>query len=122
MLVSRIFRLITGNSVPQFRLLFGARVCNMAEQLDLKLVLEANEVKDAGGLCQQLYEHGVTALNQFATLSNERLRDWGIVDYDDCGYDNVCDRALPHAQELLRNSTHDLTTIKQQLLVRVRMH
>ena len=92
-------------------------VCRMADQLDLKLVLEANVVKDAGQICQQLYEHGgVRTLEQFASLRKETLREWGIDDY------YVCDSALCHAQELMTISAQDLPSIKQNLLVRARMH
>ena len=90
-----------------------------ADQLDLKLLLEANNVEDAGRQCQQLYEHGVTTLSQFAALSAETLVEWDIAYHT---YNNVCYLALPHAQELLRNSPSDLAAIKQQLLVRARMH
>ena len=93
-----------------------------AEQLDLlKVLLKVNFVEDPGRRCQQLYEHGVTTLSQFAELSVETLVKWGIADNE---YGSVCIRALPHAQALLRDSSHDLelATIKQQLLVRARMH
>ena len=88
------------------------------DQVDLKLLLEANNVEDAGRACQQLHEHGVTTLTRFAELSVGTLREWGIAySYSD----NVCD-ALRHAQRLLRDSSHDLAAIRQQLLVRARMH
>ena len=88
-----------------------------ADQLDLlKLLLEANEVRDRGPVCQQLHEHGVTTLTRFAELSEGTLRKWGITN----GY--VLYSALPHAQRLLRDSSHDLAAIRQQLLVRARMH
>ena len=90
-----------------------------ADQLDLKLLLEANEVKDPGRVCQQLREHGVTTFSQFAALSEETLLVWGIADGY---YDYVCYYALSHAQKLLRNSPLDLAAIRQQLLVRARMH
>ena len=89
----------------------------MADQLDLKLVLEANGVADAGQVCQQLSEHGVTTLQHFATLSKESLLEWAI--YDRYAY--VRDHALPHARKLLA-SREDLFTIKQQLLVRACIH
>ena len=88
-----------------------------ADQLDLlKLLLEANGVQDLRRVCRQLYKHGVTTLRQFAELSEETLVKWDIDDY------NVCRRALPDAQQLLMDSSHDLAAIRQWLLVRARMH
>ena len=88
-----------------------------ADQLDLlKLLLEANEVRDRGPVCQQLHEHGVTTLTRFAELSVETLREWDIDDY------YVRNYALPHAQRLQRDSSHDIAAIRQQLLVSARMH
>ena len=89
------------------------------DQLDLKLLLEANCVEDPGRVHQKLYKHGVTTITRFAGLSVETLLEWGIAHYRT---DNVCYRALSHAQQLLRNSSHDLAAIRQQLLVRARMH
>ena len=48
------------------------------DQVDLKLLLEANRVEDAGPVCQQLHEHGVTTFSQFAELSERTLVEWGI--------------------------------------------
>ena len=89
------------------------------DQVDLKLFLEGNGVKDRARVCQQLHEHGVTTISLFAELSVETLLEWGIATDK---YDNVCYFALPHAQRLLRDSSHDLAAIRQQLLVRARMH
>ena len=89
------------------------------DQLNLKLLLEANAVEDPGRVCQQLYEHGVTTLTQFAELNVETLVEWGIA-YDK--YEDMCYGALPDAQALLRDSSHDFAAIRQQLLVRARMH
>ena len=86
------------------------------DQVDFKLFLEANAVRDPGRACQQLYEHGVTTLTRFAELSEGTLRKWDIDD------PFVWILALPHAQRLLRDSSHDLAAIRQQLLVRARMH
>ena len=88
------------------------------DQVDFKLFLEANHVKYPGRVFQQLHEHGVTTFTGFADLSRQTLREWRITN----DYDRVSDRALPHAQRLLRDSSHDLAAIKQQLLVRARMH
>ena len=88
-----------------------------ADRLDLlKLLLEANDVGDPGRVYQQLHEHGVTTLTRFAELSEGTLREWHIDD------SRVYNRALPHARRLLRDSSHDLAAIRQQLLVRARMH
>ena len=88
-----------------------------ADQLDLlKPLLEVNNVRDCGWVCQQLHEHGVITLTRFAELSEGTLRQWHIYDQQ------VCYSALPHAQQLLRDSSHDLAAIRQQLLVRARMH
>ena len=84
-------------------------------QLDLKLLLEANGVKDAGRVCQKLYEHGVTTLTEFAELSVATLKEWVITEY------SVCTTARRHAQALLVDNSHDLSAIRQQLLVRARM-
>ena len=93
-----------------------------ADQLDLlKLLLEANDVKDRGRVYQQLYEHGVTTLTRFAELSKETLCEWRIASWHRFN-EPVSDRALPHARRLLRDSSHDLAVIRQQLLVRARMH
>ena len=89
------------------------------DQVDFKLFLEANGVEDAGRVCQQLHEHGVTTLTRFAELSMETLLKWGIATRK---YDPVCRYALPDAQALQVDSSHDLAAIRQQLLVRVRMH
>ena len=86
----------------------------MAEQLDVRLVLEANEVRDAGRVCDLLSQHDVSTVKQFSGLTEERLREWGIDDYD------VKYRVLPKAQSLTRElatSPHTLSTVKQQLLV-----
>ena len=88
-----------------------------ADQLDLlKLLLQVNGVRDPGQVCQQLHEHGVTTLTRFAELSWGTLREWGINDW------YVYGNAIPHARRLLRDSSHDLAAIRQQLLVRARMH
>ena len=87
------------------------------DQLDLlKTLLDGNYVRDPGRRCQQLHEHGVTTINQFAELSVETLLEWDITDV------YVRDSALPHAQRLLVDSSHDLAAIRQQLMVRARMH
>ena len=87
------------------------------DQLDLKLLLEANRVEDPKRVFQLLYEHGVTTLTEFAELSVETLtlREWDINDY------HVFNWALPHAQRLLVDSSPDLAAIRQQLLVRPHM-
>ena len=109
-------------SVPQFDRFSTAVSVDMAQldHVDLKLLLEANAVEDAGRVCQQLHEHGVTTLTRFAELSEGTLREWGIVTYD--FFDRVSYYALPYAQQLLEDSSHNLAAIRQQLLVRVRMH
>ena len=86
----------------------------MAEQLDLRIVLEGYGVSDAGRVCDLLSEHGVRTVQQFTALTKERLREWGIDDW------NVYGRVLPSAQSLTRQlatSPHTLSTLKQQLLV-----
>ena len=86
----------------------------MAEQLDLRLLLEANGVRDAGRVCDLLSLHGVRTVQQFSALMEERLRGWGIDNY------YVLYEALPDAQSLTRElatSPHTLSTLKQQLLV-----
>ena len=83
----------------------------MAHQLDLKLVLEAIGVNNAGQVCQQLYSaHGVSTLQQSAALS-----EWNIADRHLRSY------VLTRARELM-TSTQDFATLEQQLLVRSRMH
>ena len=85
------------------------------EELDLlKLLLEANNVRNPGWVCQQLHHHGVTTLTRFAELSMGMLYKWGMYD--------VYDNALSHAQRLLVDSSQDFAAIRQQLLVRARMH
>ena len=87
------------------------------DQLDLlKLLLEANDVGEPRLVCQRLYEHGVTTITKFAELSVEKLEEWDIAAI------GVLYGALPHARRLLRDSSHDLAAIRQQLLVRARMH
>ena len=86
------------------------------DQVDFKLFLEANAVRDPGRVCQQLHDHGVTTLTRFAELSWHTLYKWHIIDY------HVYNRLISHAQALLRDSSHDLAVIRQQLLVRARMH
>ena len=87
-----------------------------ADQLDLlKLLLEVNSVGDPGRLCEQLYEHGVTTLSHFAALREGTLEEWDVAYY-------YVYSALSHARELLRDSSHDLAAIRQELLVRARMH
>ena len=88
-----------------------------ADQLDvLKLLLEVNGVEGPGRVCQKLHDHGVTTFTEFAELSVETLRKWGITN------EYVCYDARFHAQRLLADSSHDLAAIRQQLLVRARMH
>ena len=92
---------------------------DQADQLDLlKLLLEANNVEDPVPVCQQLDEHGVTTLTRFAELSWRTLVEWRIA-YSEYSY--VCG-VLRHAQRLLVVSSHDLAAIRQQLMVRARMH
>ena len=91
----------------------------MSEQLDLRLVLEASSVEDAGRVCDLLSKHGVRTVQQFTALTKERLRKWGIRDW------NVYHHALPKAQSLTRElatSPHTLSTLKQQLLVSQSQH
>ena len=86
----------------------------MAEQLDLRLVLEASSVEDAGRVCDILSLYGVRTAQQFTALTKEWLRKRGIRDW------NVHHHALPDAQSLTREletSPHTLSTLKQQLLV-----
>ena len=86
----------------------------MAEQLDMRLVLEANAVKDAGLVCDLLSEHGVRTVEQFSAVVKESLDEWGIDDL------NVHCYALPDAQSFTRElatSPHHLSTVKQQFLV-----
>ena len=85
----------------------------MAEQLDLGLLLEANGARNAVQACDLLSGHGVRTVQQFSTMTKERLREWGIDDY-------VRNSALRDAQSLTRELTtspHTLSTVKQQLLV-----
>ena len=90
------------------------------DQLDLKLFLEADDVRDPVLVYQQLYEHGVTTITEFAELSVETLLEWNIANSE---YDTVCLYALPHARRLLVDScSHDLAAIRQELMVRARMH
>ena len=85
--------------------------------MNVRLVLEANEVKDAGQVCDLLSEHGVRNIQQFSAMTKERLREWGI------NNSFVYHYALPAAQSLthkLTTSPHtldQLSTLKQQLLV-----
>ena len=86
----------------------------MAEQIDVRLVLETNEVEDAGRVCDLLSKRGVRTIQQFSALTEERLLEWGIDDSD------VYDEALEDAQSLthkLASSPRTLSTVKQQLLV-----
>ena len=86
----------------------------MAEQLDLRVVLEANQVKYAGQVCDLLSALGVRTVEQFSAMTKERLREWGINDY------HVYSWALDDAQSLTDEqvtSPHRLSTVKQQLLV-----
>ena len=91
-----------------------------ADQLDLlKLLLEANDVRDPEWACQKLHEHGVTTITEFAELSADTLYKWDIASDE---YDLVGISALPHARTLLVDSPNDLAAIRQELLVRARMH
>ena len=86
----------------------------MAEQIDVRLVLEANRVWDAQRVGDLLLEHDVRTVEQFSALSEERLREWDIHS------SNVYRAALRNAQSLtheLATSPHTLSTVKQQLLV-----
>ena len=86
----------------------------MADQMNLRLVLEANIVEDAGRVCDLLSERGVRTVQQFSAMTVKRLREWGIDDY------YVRNNALRAAQSLtqeLATSPHRLSTLKQQLLV-----
>ena len=89
----------------------------MAEELDLRLVLEANRVENAGRVCYLLSRLGaVRTVQQFSrsAVTGERLQEWGIKDY------RVYYHALPEARSLTRElatSPHTLSTLKQRLLV-----
>ena len=86
----------------------------MAEQLDVRLVLETNYVEEAGRVCDLLSQLGVKTVQQFSTMTEKRLLEWGIDDY------NVYHFARHEAQSLTRElatSPHTLPTVKQQLLV-----
>ena len=84
----------------------------MAEQLDVRLVLETTDgVRDAGRICDLLSQHGVRTVKQFSAVTHERLHKWGINDYYS---------ALFKARSLTRELAtipHTLPTVKQQLLV-----
>ena len=88
----------------------------MAEQLDVRLVLEATYgVRNVGRVYDLLSEHGVRTVEQFSVLTSDRLLEWGIDDY------YVRNYARPDAQTLtqeLATSPQSLSTVKQQLLVR----
>ena len=87
-----------------------------ADQVDLlELLLEVQDVEDHVLVCRQLHERGVTTITRFAALSAETLREWDIDDY-------YVHSALSHARQLLLDSSRDLAAIRQQLLVRARMH
>ena len=86
----------------------------MAEQLDLRLVLETSEVDNAGRVCDLLSEHGVRTVEQFSAMTKERLREWGI--NADWHYDSALRKAQSLTRELA-TSPHTLSTLKQQLLV-----
>ena len=86
----------------------------MAEQLDVRLVLETNYVENAGRVCDLLSQHGVRTVQQFSAMTERKLREWGINNW------RVYDYALPAAQSLTRKlatSPHTLSTVEQQLLV-----
>lgn len=95
----------------------------MDEHLDVKLVLETNDVRDVERWCELLSRHGVGTVQQLSAWTGNRLiecaREWGIDDYYVRYY------ALPKAQKLtqeLVTSPQNLATIRQELLVRARMH
>ena len=87
------------------------------DQVDFKLFLEANGVQ----VSQKLYEHGVTTIIELAKLSRQTLEEWDLAE-NSYFYENGYTRALSNAQRLLRDSSHDLAAIRQELLVRARMH
>ena len=85
------------------------------DQVDFKLFLEANGIR----VSQKLYEHGVTTITELAKLSRQTLEEWDLAnDWSE----NEYTRALSNAQRLLRVSPHDLAAIRQEVLVRARMH
>ena len=84
------------------------------DQVDFELFLEVNNVR----VSQKLYEHGVTTITELAKLSRQTLEEWDLAER----YDNKYAGALSDAQRLLRDSSHDLAAIRQELLVRARMH
>ena len=86
----------------------------MAEPLDVRLVLEANRVEDAGRVCDLLSQIGVRTIEQFSAVTEERLLEWGIDDSDVHDYALLAAQAL--TQELV-TSPQSLSTVKQQLLV-----
>ena len=85
------------------------------DQVDFKLFLEANGVR----VSQKLYEHGVTTITELAKLSRQTLEEWHLAERR-C--ENEYTRALSNAQRLQRDSSRDLSAIRQELLVRARMH
>ena len=90
------------------------------DQVDFELFLEANGVR----VSQKLYEHGVTTITELAKLSRQTLEEWDLVEKSNnlIKFDNGYTWALSNAQRLLRDSSHDLAAIRQELLVRARMH
>ena len=85
------------------------------DQVDFKLFLESNGVR----VSQKLYKHGVTTITELAKLSRQTLEEWHLAG---SWFENEYTEALYNAQRLLRDSSHDLSAIRQELLVRARMH
>ena len=86
----------------------------MAEQLDLRVVLEANRVKDTGRVCDLLSARGVRTVEQFSAMTKEWLEEWGINDYHVYSWAHGDAQSLTDEQA---TSPHRLSTLKQQLLV-----
>ena len=76
----------------------------MAVKLNISVLLEAI---GAEKYTQTLADHGVVTIEQIATLTEERLEEWGI-------YSHI-DIAIQKAEELL-GSRDDV--VQQELLVR----
>ena len=82
----------------------------MAIKLDIIVLLEAVGAEE---YTQTLADHGAVTIDQIAVLTEERLKEWGILIY------SRVPSAIQKAKELL-SSRDDV--VQQELLVRTRLY
>ena len=90
--------------ITTFRPLLSSFVRMAAGKFDLAVFLGSVDAEDR---TQDLLDHGVDTLDQLATLTEDKLREWKI-------YDDDLPLAIAKAQRLIRSSD---AVVQEELLV-----